>query len=62
MFYLQLLQPGVHGAHGAVAQLRVVVADSKDLEDVLEETLVLEPAASSETAIHKAVLNVSYYG
>lgn len=58
---LQFLQPGVSGAHGVVARPHVVVADSKELEDVLEETLVLEPAASSETATLRAVLNVSYY-
>ena len=59
---LQLLQPGVNGAHGVVARPHVVVADSKELGDVLEETLVLDPAASSGTATLRTALNVSYFG
>ncbi len=57
--YLQLLPAGVHGVHGAAAQRHVVAAGSRESGDALEETLALESAASSGTAIHRTALNVS---
>ena len=56
---LQLLPAGVSGVHGVAARPHVVEAGSKESGDVLEETLALEPAASSGIAIHRTALNVS---